>query len=331
MKNIPFRVLVQFMCLTLLLAGPAYAEMGTNIKTTVDISIMPEYDTSDVLVLNTITFINSSGQAYSGEMRFPVPKGTTNNIVKETNSTNDSHLTVRVEDKGDHAEFVWQPSQPIQPNATYPIHLEYYYNPIPGTGNKSFDFIFQPSYTVDRANVQIYQPLKSTNLVTVPPTQSLGADNQGFQLYGTNFTGVKPNQNISLKISYNKTDANPSVQPQTQQDGGGADQLATKGQFGSMAVLVPLAVLAIFGLIVLKKAMDKGEIEELDSADDEEEITVKPTEKKKTSIKSTGKKQDFGSTKLMQEKKRLRNMLMNGEIGEATYHELLAELEEEYR
>lgn len=253
MKQNLLKILLLLMCFSLTWAGPAVAEMGNSFKTTVDISIMPEYDTSEVLVLNNITFINSSGQAYSGEMRFPVPKGTTNNIVKEIDGSG-AHLHVRVEDKGDHAEFVWQPSQPIQPNVTHRIHLEYYYNAIPGTGPKSFNFNFKPSYAVDRVSMQIFQPLKSTDLVAEPPIQLLGTDKQGFQVYGSNYTGVKPNQDITLKVSYNKTDPNPSVQPQGPPEGG----VTSSGQFGTVSVLVPLVLLLLAGVVVIIKARQKN-------------------------------------------------------------------------
>lgn len=310
------KILVAIFSLLLIWTMPAHAENAGPFKiSNLEISVMPEYDTSDVLVLYAINYVNTSGQPFNGEMRFPVPKGTTNNIVKETSTTNESHLAVRVEDKGDYAEFVWKPAQPIQPNANYPVHLEYYYNPLPGTGNKSFDYQFRATLPVDQAKVNVYQPLKASNFKMEPTGQLLGQDNQGFQIYGLNSSNLKSEDKVNLKISYTKDDPNPSVQkPSAAAGTTGQPGQAGSGQFSSAAVMIPMAAIVVIIVIIAVKALGNREEQRVVS-------------RRGKSPKNQGKQVN---SKLAKEKRKLREMLLEGELSEETYHELLADLEEEY-
>jgi len=308
------KMLAAVFSLVLIWTMPAYAEKSNPLKiSTTEISVMPEYDTQDVLALYSINFVNHSDQPYSGEIRFPVPRGTTNNIVKETSTNNDNHLAATVEDKGDYAEFVWKPTQPIQPNGNYPIHLEYYYNPLPGTGNKAFAYQFRATLPVEQAKINVYQPLKASNFKIEPAGQLLGQDTQGFQVYGLNSANLKAGDKVDLKISYTKDDPSPSIQKPT----GAAGQPGQSGggQLSSAAVIVPLAALVIIIVIIAVKALGNRE---------DNGGVSRPVKNR------NGQKKTVNS-KLAKEKKRLREMLLEGEISEETYHELVMEMEEDYR
>lgn len=294
-------------------AQTVYAENVNPLKiTNLEAGIMPEYDTSDVLVIYALNYINTSGQSFSGEVRFQVSKGTTNNIVKETSTNNDNHIVVRVEDKGEYAEFVWKPTQSIPPNGTYPIHLEYYYNPLPGTGLKSFNYQFKTTIPIEQAKFNISQPLKATDFKMEPAGQLLGKDNQGFQVYEINSSKMNSGDKVDFKISYTKNDPKPSVQPPTG-TGSTTGQTGLTGQTGSSqwrsaAVIIPLVVLIAVIVVVIVKARNNFE------SDDEEDYEEPP---KKT------------NNKLAEEKRKLRKMLLDGRITESTYHELLVEIESE--
>lgn len=315
-------VLLAVLCLLLNMAAPAYAENSSPLKISkMGISVMPEYDTPDVLVLYSLTFQNDSTQPYSGEVRFPVPKGTSSNIVTENVNNNDQHVNVSVEDKGDSAEFVWKPLQPIQPKATYQIHLEYYYNSLPGTGSKSFTYKFVANMPVDQPQVHVYQPLKATDFKMEPVGQALGTDSKGFQVYGINSSSLKPGDKIEFKVSYTKNDPKPSVDPPSASQGaaGGTGQTpaTSKSQLSSAAIIFPLAAILIGVVLIGVKALRKSETE----VDPE---PVRKSNQKRKQIKSQGE------SKFAQEKRKLREMLLNGDLSEDLYRELLADLEREY-
>ncbi len=305
-----------FLFIMLLQAAPVWAEKDSPVKiSNLEVSVMPEYDTADVLVLNTINFINTTDQPFSGEIRFPVPKRTTNNIVKETATNNDNHLAVRVEDRGDYSEFVWQPTQSIQPNVAYPVHLEFYYNPLPGTGNKEFTYFYKNSMNTDSMKINLQQPLTAQNFKMEPVGQLLGQDNAGFKVYGFNFTGLKPGDKKDIKISYTKNDPNPSMQKPAANSGQTGAGASGGGGMSTAAIAIPLVALVFLGVIIAVKATGSRETHRYNGR------------KRETKGKDSGK--PFNS-KLAKEKKRLRQMLLNGEISEETYHELLMDIEEEY-
>lgn len=315
-------VLLAVLCLLLNMAAPVYAENSSPLKISkMGVQVMPEYDASDVLVLYSLTFQNDSAQPYSGEIRFPVPKGTSSNIVTENVNNNDQHVNVRVEDKGDTAEFVWKPLQPIQPKGSYQIHLEYYYNPLPGTGSKSFTYKFLANMPVDQPQVHVYQPLKATDFKMEPVGQALGTDSKGFQVYGINSSSLKPGDKIEFKVSYTKNDPKPSVDPPSASQGaaGGAGQTppSSKSQLSSAAILVPLAAIVIGIIVIAVRAYGNRETET-------DNRPVRKSSQKSKQIKNPGE------SKFAQEKRKLREMLLNGDLSEDMYRELLADLEREY-
>ncbi len=310
----PKSVKVLFLILVLIISGafPVNAAENPLTVTTAEINVMPEYDTADVLVLYALSYVNNSGEAYTGEIRFPVPKGTTNNIVKEDIPNTDSHLSVRVENKGDYAELVWTPAAAIEPGAEYPIHLEYYYNPLPGTGEKTFEYRFTAPTAVEKANISVLQPLKATGFKMDPPGAMMGQTTDGFNLYGLERSGIKPGEEIKFTVSYQKDDPNPSVKPPWETQGAqgqpGADE---SSQLGTAAVIIPLALLAVFIVIIIVKNMNRKS----------------PGEEPVTKQRKGGN--NPGDSKISREKRRLREMLLNGEISEDIYLELLRDIEGE--
>ncbi len=354
-KRFP-KVLAAVLSLLLILATPVYAEKASPVKiSNLEINVMPEYDTTDVLVLCTINFMNTTSQPYTGEIRFPVPKSTTNNIVKETNNPNDAHLAVRVEDKGDYAEFVWKPSQSIQPNGSYPIHLEFYYNPLPGTGNKVFAYQFRAAQPVDQAKVFVLQPLKASNFKMEPAGQLLGQDSHGFQVYGLNSTSLKTGDKIDLKVSYTKDDPSPSVQKPSGATGQPAAGQAGENQLSSATIIIPMVVFFLFIVIIAVRASRNRDNEEAAvspraSNQKSRGANNKPAGSSRQNAdsrlangggrpeagsrraagsirKATGGGKPAYTDRQVQEKRQLRQMLLDGEISEETYLELVAEIE----
>ena len=303
-KHLTF--ILGFIILTFAWISPVSAVNDSPVKiSNVEISVMPEYDNSDVLVLYGINFVNNSVEPYNGELRFPVPKATTNNIVKETANPNDVHVEVRIEEKGDYAEFVWKPANPIQPNSSYPIHLEYYYNPIPGTGTKSFEYQFRAAMPVDQAIFNVYQPLKASNFKMEPVGQLSGPDEQGFQVQSISSANLKIGDKVDLKVSYTKDDPNPSVQPQS----AGTEATSETGQTSAgelsstviiVAIVAIVAVVVLIGFIIFSNQNEEGD----ESQDSESEFA--------------------------QKKRRLKQRLENGNISEETYLVLIDELEREH-
>lgn len=327
-------VILQVLLLLLVFVSPGFAEEGFPLTTTnLEIHVMPEYDTSEILILNRITYTNTSDKDFSGEIRFSVPKQTRNNIVVDTINGQDNRAIVGVEDKGEYAEFVWKPTQPIKPNTTYPVHLEYYYSSLPGTGDKKFNFTFVPGYPIQTTNVYLYQPLKSDKFVVQPFAKLLGTDNLGFNVYGVDYNQLKVGENISLDVAYVKNDPSPSVLPPGQT--GGSAQQAPAGQVNISAykkpILILLVVVVAFIAIMVLRANDRRRIEELvqkhreakgQSAEDDDFEDGDDDDDDRAKELSL---EDFEA-----EKEKLEDMLSRGEIEEEDFVDKLSKLEKKF-
>lgn len=303
---------------------PGYAEANPPLQiTSVIAQVMPEYDTQDVLVIYAINYSNQSGKDYNGEVRFAVPKGTSNNIVLENTSGskgNDSHIPVKVEDKGEYAELVWNPTQSIKANESYPIHLEYYFNPLPGTGKKEFTYRLFPSADIGQVQVNVYQPLKATEFQMEPVGNLVKKDSEGFNIYSLNPASLKKGQNFDVKISYTKTDSEPSLKPPsaTQQAASGSTE---SGSLSSMAVMLPMV--GMLGLVILIgiKSFRTRSVDETPTRRPQKSIQSNPVQ-----IPLAKQESSFA-----QEKRKLRQKLLDGEINEEMYREILAEIEQDYK
>lgn len=308
------KILGLVLLITMLGVFPVYAAESPLTMTSAEINVMPEYDTEDVLVIFALNYVNNSAQPYSGEIRFSVPKDIKSNIVTENMHTSEDHLNVRVENKGEFSELVWTPTKPIEPKAAYPIHLEYYNNPLPGTGSKSFVYQFNAPIEVQKANVIVLQPLKATDFKIEPAANLMGKSNEGFNIYGFERSGLKPGDQIKFAVSYKKDDPNPSVKPPGQNQGSqGQPGQSESSQLATTTVIIPLVFLAAFIIfLVFRSKGQKG-----------------PSVRESVVPEMRRERSTPGNSKVSQEKQKIREMLLNGDISEDTYLMLVRDIEGE--
>lgn len=198
-------------------SGQAFAaeEAGPRVKQ-MKLSFWPEYDEPRVLVIYDGEFADKSG--FPKEVRFRVPKGAEISQV------------CGIGDKGDHLCQLYEVKQEADYNVvvyTVPVPhflLEYYVNPVGGEQTRNIAYSFSASYPMDKLDVEVQQPLRSTDFTLSPMPLSTGSDGQGFKYSQLSFEKVVPDQKIELKMSYSKQDNRPSV-PKKQGSGatGGVD------------------------------------------------------------------------------------------------------------
>lgn len=309
-------------CTLFFTISPGYAEESSPLQIfSVAAHVMPEYDTQDVLVIYAINYTNKSSSDYNGEVRFAVPKGATNNIVLENNqgsTGNNSHIPVKVEDKGEYAEIVWNPTKPIKANESYPVHLEYYYNPLPGTGKKEFSYRLSPTSDIGQIQVNVYQPLKATDFKMEPVGKFVKKDSEGFNIYSIDPTSLRKGQNLEVKISYTKNDPEPSLKPKSATQESGSKE---KGSLSSAAILLPMVGMLALIILIAVKAFKTPSVDET------------PTRRSKKTKQANQAQLPAAKTEsnYAQEKRKLRQKLLDGEISEETYREILADLEQDYK
>lgn len=201
--------------------SPAAAlEPGPLRVTSYELSVRPEFDTPDVLVINNAVLVNPSDQPYQGRIGFRVPKGAELQMVCEI-GPGGGHACqpFKSEDKGDYVEVWWNASRPITKGTPFPIYVEYYYDPFTSRAPKRFTHRFHPVYPMDNLYVVVTQPKGSSNF-TISPKASLSRPVQdGTTDWQYSFTDL-PAAPLEFQVQYEKPDDQPSVARPAKNQGG---------------------------------------------------------------------------------------------------------------
>lgn len=172
------------------------------------ISVSPEYDDPRIMVVYQGEF--ADGSAFPQQVNFPVPLGSEMNMVCALQPPNDDHLCQLYDTQtlGDGLDISYK-----LPIPTY--YLEYYWDGLKVEADKSFDFSYVSPYAIDKLEVDVQQPLRSTDFNLAEQYASATTDSQGFKHYQYVFNNVTAGQTINIDATYTKADNNPSVAKQT--------------------------------------------------------------------------------------------------------------------
>ncbi|MCL5958274.1 MAG: zinc ribbon domain-containing protein [Chloroflexi bacterium] len=187
------------------------AEDGQTRIKSFKISVEPEYDEPRVLVVYQGEFDDKA--SFPKIVKFRLPKDAEVGQVCAL-SEKKEHLCQLYETKKGE-DF-------IELSYTLPIptfYIEFYYNPIQSEGAREIGFSYAHVYPADKVDVEVQQPLRSTDFSVYPNPLSTSSDNQGFKYSNLSFENVRADQKLDLKISYTKQDKNPSV-PKAKQGSG---------------------------------------------------------------------------------------------------------------
>jgi len=196
--------LTSFLFLLALAPQPLAAQTPDRIAT-LSISVWPEYDDPSVLVIYDGEFANKDG--FPREVAFLVPASAKVNATAYGNSSGEFFNTDpwKTQDAGNGwTRVLFTIPQPL-------FHVEYYYNPLQGAPDKKMDFVFNAANPADKVQLEIQEPLKSTNFKTDPAAATQTSRGHDFKYDVFQFSNVTAGQNLKVQVSYTKTDPNPSV------------------------------------------------------------------------------------------------------------------------
>lgn len=199
------------------MVGHAFAEESGLRVAQMKLSVWPEYDEPRVLAIYDGELTDKTG--YPKKVSFRVPKGAEVSQV------------CGLSDKGEHLCQLYE----VKEEADYKVvtyelpvphfFMEYYFNPVGSEALRDIAYDFSSVYPVDKLDIEVQQPLRSSDFAMTPLTTSTSSDNQGFKYSLLNYGRINADQKVDLKISYSKQDSRPSV-PKKQQGapaGGGVD------------------------------------------------------------------------------------------------------------
>ena len=322
---------------------PAFAnEINSMELKNFYVDVWPEYDDPRVLVIYKGAFINNTGNTIkTGEkVYFNVPNGAEIGMACESDVNYQAHgcqpyetiskgaETATTED--DYQVLSWKITKDVEPGQEYYVFMEFYYNPIEGQTDKTINYIFRPSAKIDTMNLLVQQPAKATNFKLSPEAPSSGKSGE-FTNYYYSYSNVKPEDNKEIKITYTKTDPKPSVEKAKDAAGGTVEDGAPLGTSAWSEPATMAAGIFFVGLLGFFVYYAVNNNKPNHRAQRVKNKAKKSKNSKQQEDRNLGKLSNSkGNNKLIQEKKKIRQMLLNGEIGEETYRELIAELEDEH-
>lgn len=175
------------------------------------VSIMPEYDDPSVLAIYDGKFEDVS--SYPIKTSFLIPKGS---VISDACSLSHEgqHFCqlYKTVNRGEHDE--------VSLLLPYPNFYLSFHTPRLDAkgGRKEIDYLIKSNHSIKTMEVDIQQPLRSTEFNIFPPENAAMSEKggtisviKGFNHFTYKLEGISKGRETAFKISYIKTDPNPSV------------------------------------------------------------------------------------------------------------------------
>ncbi|AGK55283.1 hypothetical protein [Bacillus sp. 1NLA3E] len=317
------------MCLLMTLPNDSSAESNVDTNSPIlsmeelSIQLMPEYsyhpmdkkkDHPPLLVGLHASLMNKSAQPQRGQIEIPLPvksKDFRIGFVADYNRDGSKMNEIEYDINKDRGTISWTTSEDVQPGEFYKFVVEYYTNDIKVNQKKNtLDYQFKSFANIGLVRILFLEPLKTNSFKLTPAAESHQENGYGMNMFMYQIQGMIPDQTKKFHLEYKRSDSKTTMDIMAEM----GDKTAKQGQVKknktlSMGVMVGgvggiSGVVAILVLLFLKRKAKK--------------------KKKETSLPDI----DLGQTDLETKKKRLRGMLLEGNISEEEYQELLRKLVE---
>jgi hypothetical protein len=218
---------------------------------------MPEFDDPRVLVI-VQGKLALTAEALPHEVAFRMPQGAQVNQMASLDMLDGTITAHPYQTQPDPEHEGWTLVSYHVENTHF--FYEYYYDPLEGDVEKTFDFTLFPLYPIGDVQIVVQQPRQATYFeIDREPTAIQAGDALGFTHYRFNLGAMQQEERTTLTIHYTKTDPQPSL---TQEDllamqmemgTGRADEMAMQTASSSAAETMSpsKATFPLLGLLVL--------------------------------------------------------------------------------
>lgn len=170
------------------------------------VSIMPEYDSPDVLVVYEGKFTDKD--AFPNQVIFTLPKGVTKLTDVCSLSPAGQHFCqlYDIVDKGEYNE-----TSVKLPYSDF--FMDFKYSPFKvksGRLTRDFEYIVKVIYPIDMLEITIQEPLRTENFEILPKTLNT-TNKKGFKYHNYKLDNIKSGDDIRFRIKYIKDNIKPSV------------------------------------------------------------------------------------------------------------------------
>ncbi len=192
------------LCFVASIASPVLSAEDIAIGT-MKMTLMPEYDSTSVLVIQEGKFLNK--EAFPRDAIFLLPPGVTKLTDACSLSPGGQHFCQLFEIKGGAERNILNVKLP------YPdFFIDFQYAPFKAAKNseRSFTYRVESNYDVKNLVVVIQVPYRSERFKIEPATEK-EFEKEGYHYYKYVFSDVKKDEPKNFHISYFKADDSPSV------------------------------------------------------------------------------------------------------------------------
>lgn len=212
----------------------------------VHVYVYPEYDKSDVLVMQYVYFNDKKVDA---TLYLPAEVAENGIRVASPDQKQQNAQTPKSKKEGNY----WAVNFPVNTGNGF---AEGYYSLKNVNGNKSFDYRFKAPDDADNVYFEFLKPNGAKDFEMTPAPQSEEKNNDKLDVAYYTSKNVKKGQELEFKVSYAKTDAALSVPNKSSQASSDSESNSTSSP-NSAAVPVLSALIIIlgvaFGLVYYQK------------------------------------------------------------------------------
>lgn len=169
------------------------------------VSLMPEYDSTSVLVINEGKFFNR--EAFPREVLFFLPLGVTKLTDVCSLSPGGQHFCQLFDIKQGADKNLLNVKLPYSD-----FFIDFQYAPFKAKPNSERDFTYtvESDYDIKNLSVVIQQPYRAERF-TIDPAGGKEFEKEGYQNYRYELKDVKKGERKQFRITYFKADDKPSV------------------------------------------------------------------------------------------------------------------------
>jgi len=186
------------------------------------IQVMPEFDNPtgwneeqpSLLVGYYGTIVNKSGDDYDGVIEFPIPLDTPDfqlYLAAEFQADDQPEVQLAYEIDQEKGVVSWKPTKPIKKDESYQFVIEYYANPFTVAEQKSFTYQFEAKSVFEKIDVLFLAPFNSEEFKINKEDASISKSEYGEEIYQYGFKDVKVGDVFDFAVSYKKKDNKPTL------------------------------------------------------------------------------------------------------------------------
>lgn len=308
-----------------------------------NVSIWPEYDKSETLVIYSGVLRNDSRENFMGRLKFFVPSrsemllGKAEMVCETEVGMKCIQYDIREMEDG-FGELTWTPTTTIGPGKTFPFMLEFYYDPLDGDVEKTFTYDLLSYYNVENLVISVKPPIDADSFAMNPTAQWDGIDEDGFTSYYTRSSNVPAGETVALSAQYRREASGPSYVEDSNKARQAARSVGVSQISGPIQWMLAFFILVVGGFVfyAVKIAPNSGDSGKKNKKRGKNAKTVRTGKgssaarngRKVTSGKKSADSVDRTSSAAT-EKKKARRALLEGKISEETYNEMIEDIENE--